>query len=117
MSGYGARRLEKVVTTGRVFAPKPRSTSSPAAPNKKMTGTGVPIVMPNQDLTVTEATVVRWLKRIGDAVKLGETIVEVETEKAIVAVESPASGILVTIHAGEKAVVAITESLGAIQPG
>lgn len=116
LRGHAAPTQGDVVTAGHVSAPKPCSIRATAAPTKKATLNGVPIVMPNQDLTVTEATVVRWLKKVGDTVKLGETIVEVETEKAIVPVESPANGILASILAAENSVVAMTESLGTVQP-
>ena len=56
---------------------------------------GIAIVMPHQDLTITEATVVRWLKPIGSTVACGESVVEVETEKAISEIESPANGVLI----------------------
>jgi 2-oxoisovalerate dehydrogenase E1 component len=117
LSGYGGPSQGRVVTASHVPAPPPLSTRAMAASAKKPTVAGVSIVMPNQDLTVTEATVVRWLKKVGDTVKLGETIVEVETEKAIVPVESPTNGILASIHAAENSIVAMSESLGTIQPG
>ena len=73
--------------------------------------------MPNQDLTVTEGTVVRWLKQVGDSVTLNEVIVEVETAKAIVPVESPATGRLSEILAGEGVTLQMTQALGMVQPG
>jgi len=78
---------------------------------------GLPLMMPNQDLTVTEGTVVRWLKQIGDPVALNEIILEVETAKAVVPVESPAAGKLGQILAREGNVVQMSEPLGIIQPG
>ena len=60
----------------------------------RSSGNGIPIMMPNQDLTVTEGTVVRWAKRLGEPVSLNELIVEVETAKAVVPVESPGDGVL-----------------------
>ena len=116
LSGHGAQPHGNAVTVAHLSAPKPRPTPATVAPARKPTVTGVPIVMPNQDLTVTEATVVRWLKKVGDTVKLGETIVEVETEKAIVPVESPVDGTLASIQAAENSVIAMTESLGTVQP-
>lgn len=76
---------------------------------------GAPIMIPNQDLTVTEATIVRWMKKIGEAVKEGEHIVELETAKSVFPVESPINGILATIRP-EGVVVQMAESLGTIQP-
>jgi 2-oxoisovalerate dehydrogenase E1 component len=78
---------------------------------------GLPVLMPNQDLTVTEGTVVRWLKQVGDSVKLNEVIVEVETAKAIVPVESPAAGRLAEILARESVTVQMSQPLGTVQPG
>jgi 2-oxoisovalerate dehydrogenase E1 component len=79
--------------------------------------TGVPVMMPNQDLTVTEGTVVRWLKQVGDSVALNEIIVEVETAKAVVAVESPAAGTLAEVLAEEGAIIQMGQPLATIQPG
>ena len=50
--------------------------------------------MPFGDLTVSEGTVVKWLKAVGDAVKEGELIAEIETDKAVVEIEAPVSGTL-----------------------
>jgi 2-oxoisovalerate dehydrogenase E1 component len=72
--------------------------------------------MPNQDLTVTEGTVVRWLKQVGDAVKMNEVVVEVETAKAVVPVESPVDGRLVEILASEGVVIEMSHTLGIVQP-
>jgi 2-oxoisovalerate dehydrogenase E1 component len=77
---------------------------------------GVPIMMPNQDLTVTEATIVRWIKKPGDRIRKDEAIVEVETAKAVFPVEAPVDGALEVILAAEGKVVKMGESLGTIRP-
>ena len=87
-----------------------------AAEGKKPAALGVTVLIPNQDLTVTEATVVRWLKKVGDFVQAGEPLLEVETVKAISQVESPASGTLVEILVSDGMTVGLTEPLGTIQP-
>jgi 2-oxoisovalerate dehydrogenase E1 component len=84
--------------------------------NVRAPGQGVPILMPNQDLTITEGTVVRWLKQPGDPVKASEIVVEVETAKAVVPVESPADGQLVEILAKEGVVIAMSQPLGTVKP-
>jgi 2-oxoisovalerate dehydrogenase E1 component len=76
---------------------------------------GVPINMPNMDLIITEATVVGWLKTIGEPVSKGEAILEIETDKAVTNVESPADGVLVEILADAGAVVPLGQQLGTIQ--
>ncbi len=77
----------------------------------------VPILVPNQDLTVTEATVLRWLKRVGDRVQASEGIVEVETAKALILVEAPSAGIITSILVEEGTSVAISsrQPLGTIR--
>jgi 2-oxoisovalerate dehydrogenase E1 component len=77
---------------------------------------GVALVMPNQDLTITEARVVQWLKQVGDPVAAGEPVVEVETDKAVATVDSPLDGLLVEIAAPVDAVVLLGARLGTIRP-
>ena len=55
------------------------------------------IIMPQGGQDLKFGTVVRWLKKEGDAVKKGELICEVETEKAVFEVNSPRDGILIKI--------------------
>lgn len=57
------------------------------------------VVMPELSATMTEATISRWLKAVGDAVREGEVVVEVESEKATLEVEARASGFLARIVA------------------
>jgi pyruvate/2-oxoglutarate dehydrogenase complex dihydrolipoamide acyltransferase (E2) component len=57
--------------------------------------------MPKFGQTMTEGTVVKWLKRPGDAVKKGEVVLRVETDKAELDVESEAAGTLSRIDVPE----------------
>lgn len=52
----------------------------------------VEAVMPKFGLTMTEGTIQKWFKNEGDAIKAGESLFEVETEKVLYEVESPAAG-------------------------
>jgi pyruvate/2-oxoglutarate dehydrogenase complex dihydrolipoamide acyltransferase (E2) component len=52
------------------------------------------IKLPKLGLTMEEATVLKWLKNVGEVVKEGENILLIETEKAVVEIQSPASGYL-----------------------
>ncbi len=63
------------------------------------------VCMPRLSQTMTQGRVVEWLKREGDAVKKGEPLVSIESDKAEMEVESPQSGILrrVLVPAGEEA--------------
>ncbi|MFQ3646398.1 MAG: dihydrolipoamide acetyltransferase family protein [Anaerolinea sp.] len=53
-----------------------------------------PIIMPKQGNTVEQVLLARWLKRVGERVQAGDVLCEVETDKAVMEVESSASGIL-----------------------
>jgi 2-oxoisovalerate dehydrogenase E1 component len=77
---------------------------------------GVALIMPNQDLTITEATVLRWLCQEGDAVAKGQPVVEVETEKAVSQIEASADGTLAEILAQPGTVVLLGQRIGTIRP-
>jgi len=62
-------------------------------------------------VTCTKAIVVRWLKREGDRVKVGEPLVELETEKVSYELESPFDGTLMKFLAPETAEVPVGEPL------
>jgi pyruvate/2-oxoglutarate dehydrogenase complex dihydrolipoamide acyltransferase (E2) component len=65
------------------------------------------IRMPDLGTTVAELRIIRWLKQPGDAVKRGEPLLEVETDKSTMEVESYLAGYLKKIEAEEdKEVVA-----------
>lgn len=61
----------------------------------------VEIVVPVLGESVTEATIARWIKKSGDAVKADEPIVELETDKVTVEVPAPASGVLGNLTVAE----------------
>jgi 2-oxoglutarate dehydrogenase E2 component (dihydrolipoamide succinyltransferase) len=75
------------------------------------------IKVPPLGESVTEGTVARWLKKVGDSVKIDETLIEFETDKVTVDVPSPANGVLSEITAPEGANVAVGGLLGVIAEG
>ena len=76
------------------------------------------IKMPQLGLTMEEGTVERWLKAEGDAVKAGEPLLEITTDKLTNEVEAEADGILLKIVAPEGTDVPVQGLLGYIgQPG
>ncbi|MBC7084298.1 MAG: 2-oxo acid dehydrogenase subunit E2 [Firmicutes bacterium] len=76
------------------------------------------VIMPKLGLTMTEGTIVTWLKHEGDPVEEGEPLVEIMTDKVTMHIESPAQGILAKILRQEGDVVPITEAIAVIaQPG
>ncbi|MGA9114999.1 MAG: biotin/lipoyl-containing protein, partial [Candidatus Dormiibacterota bacterium] len=77
----------------------------------------VPLTLPAMGESVTEGTVVNWVKKAGDPVTEGETLVEVTTDKVDVEVPSPVSGTLAEITAPEGETVLVGGTLGLITPG
>src|SRR5262245_48836280 len=63
--------------------------------------------MPKFGLTMTEGTIQKWFKAEGDAIKAGEPLFEVETEKVLYEVESPASGTVAKLLYAIEAVVPV----------
>jgi pyruvate/2-oxoglutarate dehydrogenase complex dihydrolipoamide acyltransferase (E2) component len=57
--------------------------------------------LPRYGASMEEATIVKWLKSVGDAVQSGDPLCEIETEKVTTAYESPFSGSLIEIVAQE----------------
>ena len=70
------------------------------------------IVVPTLGESVSEATVAKWMKKAGDAVKKDETLVELETDKVSVEVSAPEAGVLSEIVANEGETVTIGALLG-----
>ena len=77
----------------------------------------VQITMPAMGESVTEGTVLEWLKQVGDAVTADEPLVEVSTDKVDAEVPSPASGTLVRILVGPDETVQVGAPLGEIEVG
>jgi len=73
------------------------------------------IRMPDVGTNVDEIRVIRWLKQPGDAVKRGEALVEVETDKATMEVESYLAGVLERIEAVEDTVVVTGDIIAYIE--
>ena len=73
------------------------------------------IVVPHLGDSVIEATIIKWTKQPGDTVKLGETVVELETEKANFEVAAETTGILASIAKKADEDVEVGDILGTIE--
>jgi 2-oxoglutarate dehydrogenase E2 component (dihydrolipoamide succinyltransferase) len=76
-----------------------------------------PIVVPGLGESVTEATVAKWMKNVGDPVKADEALAELETDKVTQELYAPAAGTLGEITAPAGSVVAIGAVIGQIVDG
>jgi pyruvate dehydrogenase E2 component (dihydrolipoamide acetyltransferase) len=91
--------------------PKPAAAASAG-------GAATPVLMPELGESVTEGTVTRWLKKVGDQVAEDEPLVEVSTDKVDTEIPSPVSGTLLSITAEEDVTVAVGGELAKIgHPG
>ena len=75
------------------------------------------LLVPTLGESVTEATVSKWLKEVGDSVKSDEPVVELETDKVSVSVPSPETGILSEIKIQAGTTVNVGTVLGSIGAG
>ena len=67
------------------------------------TNTAVDVVMPQMGVSVSEGTITRWAKQVGDTVDADETLLEISTDKVDTEVPSPASGVIseILVEEGE----------------
>lgn len=72
------------------------------------------ITLPKLGFDMAEGTLVRWLKQVGDSVKKGDVLLEVETDKATVEVEALASGLLKGTFAEAGSVLPVGTLIGVI---
>ncbi|HEX7571645.1 MAG TPA: dihydrolipoamide acetyltransferase family protein [Bacteroidota bacterium] len=82
----------------------------------------IEVIMPQMGESITEGTVVRWLKKVGDPIRKDETLLEISTDKVDSEIPSPAAGILAEIVTPENGTVPVrtviayleTEGAGAV---
>ena len=77
----------------------------------------VGIVVPPLGESVSEATIAKWFKQPGDAVKIDELLLELETEKVTLEVNATAEGVLESIEAAEDVTVMVGQVVGKIKVG
>ncbi len=96
-------------------APAAETEPAPAAPAAPAGGgSATSVTMPELGESVTEGTVTRWLKKVGDSVQVDDPLVEVSTDKVDTEIPSPVAGTLLSITAEEDATVAVGGELAKI---
>jgi len=78
------------------------------------TNTAVDVVMPQMGVSVSEGTITKWSKQVGDTIEADETLLEISTDKVDTEVPSPASGVVSEILVQEGETVAVGTLLARI---
>jgi len=112
---------ETVVPVQTVVAPQEAVVpAQPVAPTSALpssspsTHAGVVVTMPALGESVTEGTVTRWLKNVGDSVAVDEALLEVSTDKVDTEIPSPAAGTILAIDVQVDSTVAVGARLALI---
>ena len=101
-------------------APEPAAApaaEAPAAAAPAASGDATDVVLPELGESVTEGTVTRWLKAVGDDVAVDEALLEISTDKVDTEIPSPVAGTLQEILAAEDETVAVGAVLARIGSG
>ena len=97
-----------------VAAPVVAAPVAPASPAPTTNSSGTVITMPALGESVSEGTVTRWLKNIGDSVAADEALLEVSTDKVDTEIPSPVAGTLLAIDVAVDTTVPVGARLGLI---
>ncbi|MCY7376377.1 MAG: 2-oxoglutarate dehydrogenase, E2 component, dihydrolipoamide succinyltransferase, partial [Pyrinomonadaceae bacterium] len=98
-------QIEAVETAPETSAPPPNSASSADAAE---------VVMPQMGESITEGTVSKWLKAVGDTIEKDEPLLEISTDKVDAEVPSPSAGTLLEIRVQEGETVEVGSIVGLV---
>ncbi len=93
------------------------AAEEPAAEKGGAGGSGTPVTLPALGESVTEGTVTRWLKQVGDEVAVDEPLLEVSTDKVDTEIPSPVAGTLLEIKVHEDETVEVGAELAVVGSG
>ncbi len=94
--------------------PEPAASEQEPHLDTKQTGEGTAVTLPELGESVTEGTVTRWLKAVGDDVAVDEPLLEISTDKVDTEIPSPVAGTLLEIKADEDETVEVGAELAII---
>jgi 2-oxoglutarate dehydrogenase E2 component (dihydrolipoamide succinyltransferase) len=80
------------------------------------TETSIDVVMPQMGVSVSEGTIVRWVKGVGEPIEADETLLEISTDKVDTEIPSPGSGVVQEILVQEGETVAVGTRIAVIGP-
>ncbi|RLY95267.1 2-oxoglutarate dehydrogenase, E2 component, dihydrolipoamide succinyltransferase, partial [Kocuria tytonicola] len=81
--------------------PEQKTEQAPKADTKQSSGNSVEVTLPALGESVTEGTVTRWLKQVGESIEVDEPLLEVSTDKVDTEVPSPVAGTILEIKVQE----------------
>ncbi len=104
------------VAAAPVTPPPPSApvTPPPSAPAAPATSAGTIITMPALGESVSEGTVTRWLKGVGDSIAVDEALLEVSTDKVDTEIPSPVAGTIISIEVPVDSTVPVGARLAVI---
>ncbi|MBL7699529.1 MAG: pyruvate dehydrogenase complex dihydrolipoamide acetyltransferase [Chitinophagaceae bacterium] len=105
---------EKEQSKSQKSAPEKKSQQADAAPAIDISKMDEVILMPRLSDTMTEGVIASWHKKVGDAVKKGDVLADIETDKATMELESYKEGKLLYVGAKEGEKIAVNELLAII---
>jgi pyruvate dehydrogenase E2 component (dihydrolipoamide acetyltransferase) len=114
----GSAAAPAPAATPAVEAPQVEAPKAEApAPAAAAPAAGTDVLMPQMGESITEGTITKWLKKVGDTVQRDEPIFEISTDKVDAEIPSPAEGILTEIKAAEGSTVQINTVVAVIGGG
>ena len=116
LQSQGREAPAAIASSGAIDPAVPSPGLQPEKLVAEESGDDEAIKMPFGDLTVSEGKLVSWLRALGDKVEAGETIAEIETDKAVVEIEAPVSGTLTRIDKPVGEIVPMGGRIGGITP-
>jgi len=110
-----AATKEETVTPAAATTAAVDQAAPPPAP--EAVGPGTEILMPQMGESITEGTLTKWLKKVGDTVARDEPIFEISTDKVDAEIPSPSAGILTEIRVQEGQTVTVSTVVAVIGGG
>ncbi len=112
-----APREETVTPAAVATAAKDEAVNAPAATGQDAPAAGTEVPMPQMGESITEGTLTKWLKKVGDTVARDEPIFEISTDKVDAEIPSPAAGTLSEIRVQEGQTVTVGSIVAVIGGG
>ena len=101
-------------TPAAIDSPATNDTAPASAPAPSGGGAGTDVPMPQMGESITEGTITKWLKKVGESVERDEPLFEISTDKVDAEIPSPAAGVLTEIKFPEGSTVGINTIVAVI---